>query len=57
MRGVLGGEQGDDEVVTILNRQLAWRDGKIEYEADEKHAKTIIEELGLDESSKGLEAR
>ena len=56
VRGVLGGEQGDDEEVTILNRRLAWRDGKIEYEADEKLAKTIIEELGLDESSKGLEA-
>jgi hypothetical protein len=25
VRGVLGGEQGDDEEVTILNRRLAWR--------------------------------
>jgi hypothetical protein len=56
VRGLLGGEQGDDEEVTILNRRLAWRNGKIEYEADEKHAKTIIEELELDENSNGLEA-
>ena len=56
VRGMLGGEQGDDEEVTILNRRLARRNGKIEYEADEKHVRTILEELGLDENSKGLEA-
>lgn len=55
VRGVLGGQEGDTEEVTILNRRLSWRNGRIEYEADEKHVKTILEELGLEEGSNGLE--
>ena len=54
VQGVLGGERGDDEEVTILNRTLRWRGDKIKYEADFKHAKVICEELGLEPDSKGL---
>jgi hypothetical protein len=53
---MLGGENGDDEEVAILNRRLSWRDGMIEYEADAKHADIIIAEMGLEKDSKGVEA-
>ena len=56
VRGVLGGQPGDDEEVTILNRRLTWRRGVIEYEADPKHVQAIIEDMGLTRESKGLEA-
>ena len=56
VRGVLGNEDGDDKEVTILNRRLSWRNGVIEYEADDKHVKVIAEELQLEMGSKGLEA-
>ena len=58
VRGMLGGEPGDDEEVTLLNRTLRWKigSGKIEYEADVKHAKKICEEFGLGPGSKGLKS-
>ncbi len=56
VRGILGGERGDDEEITILNRKLSWRNGVIEYEADEKHAQEIIRQMGLADDSRGLEA-
>jgi hypothetical protein len=56
VRGILGGEPGDDEELTILNRRISWRNGVIEYEADSKHAETIVKEMGLDKNSKGLDA-
>ena len=54
IRGVLGGEPGDQEEITILNRKLRWKGDTIEHEADEKHVKTICEELGLSKESKAL---
>jgi hypothetical protein len=56
VRGILGGEDGDDEEVTILNRRLSWRGNVIEYEADCKHAQVLVEEMGLEASSNGLES-
>ena len=52
----MGDEPGDGQEVTILNRKLTWKNGKITYEADDKHAKLIIEEMGVAGDSKGLEA-
>jgi hypothetical protein len=46
VRGILGGEPGDDKEITILNRMIRWKNGVIEYEADLKHAKVICDELG-----------
>ena len=56
VRAVLGGEEGDDEEVAILNRRLSWKNGVIEYEAKPKHAAVIIKEFGMNSQSKGLEA-
>ena len=41
---ILGPEAGLESVVRIFNRQLRWTREGIEYEADDKHAKMIIEE-------------
>ena len=54
MRGTLGDDPADAKKITILNRCIEWTGEKIVYTADEKHAKAIIEEMGLKEGSKGL---
>ena len=56
VRGILGEDEKDDKEVTILNRRLTWKNNEIEYEADQKHVKKLMEDLGLDDGSKGLEA-
>jgi len=58
VRGVLGGKEGDDEEITILNRKLKWAigDNKIEYEADPKHVKEVLRIMNLESSSKGRDA-
>ena len=40
--------------MTILNRKVSWDGTKIIYTADDKHAKVIVEEMGLKSDSKGL---
>ena len=54
VRGTLGDDPGDAKKITILNRCFEWAGEKIVYTADDKHAKIIIEEMGLKEGSKGL---
>ena len=54
VRGILGGEAGDDKEITILNRTVRWVGDVIEYEADMKHAKVICAEMGFDGSSGAL---
>jgi len=56
LRGVLGGEKGDDTEATILGRKLRWTPSGIEYEADPKHAQLVIEEMGLGESSRSVDS-
>jgi hypothetical protein len=46
VRGLLGPEVNDKKIITILNRSLEWKTEGIEYRADEKHVKKIMEELG-----------
>ena len=41
---VLGPEASMKQEVRIMNRTLRWRQSSIEYEADDKHAKNIIQE-------------
>ena len=54
VRGVLGDDAGDMKKITILNRSIEWTGEKLVYTADDKHARIIIEEMGLKEGSKGL---
>ena len=43
-------EEGSKEEIGILGRTLRWTSTGIEYEADQKHAKLIIETLGLEKA-------
>ena len=56
VRGILGGGGGcgEQEEITILNRKVRWVGNVIEYEADDKHAKILCNELGLADESNGL---
>ena len=47
VKSVLGEGAEDDKEARILNRRVSWGAEGISYEADEKHAKQIIEDLGL----------
>ena len=46
----LGPEKGDDKQVKVLHRVITWKDGVIEYEADQRHAEIIVRDLGLGET-------
>ena len=48
VRGILGGEPGDVQDITILNRKLTWKANEMKYEADPKHAEIIERGGGLD---------
>jgi len=56
LRGILGGESGDDKEATILGRHLRWTEAGIEYEADPKHAQLVIEEMGLSGESRAVDS-
>ena len=53
LRGVLGPDSEDMKEIRILNRMVRWKSEGIEYEADDKHAKVIVEGLNLCDDSKG----
>ena len=54
VRGRLGDGPEDVKKIDILNRSITWTGEELIYRADPKHAEILIEELGLDENSKGL---
>ena len=54
VRALLRPEDGDDKHAIILGRHVRWTAGGIEYEADPKHRKLIMEHFGFDEESSGL---
>ena len=49
VRGILGPDLEDLKEIRILNRTVRWTSEGIEYEADDKHAKTIVAGLNLGE--------
>ena len=53
-RALLGPEEGDDEHVVILGRHVRWIADGIEYEADPKHRKFIMEHSDFDDESSHL---
>eukprot|EP00974_Lingulodinium_polyedra_P039471 3786063-Lingulodinium_polyedra.AAC.1 len=54
VRGRLGDGKKDVRDMTILNRRLWLENGVLKYEADPKHAETIIEGMGLDRTAKSV---
>ena len=55
-RGTIGHGGGCKKEASILNRDLKWLDDHLEYRADPKHHKLILDDMGIEEGSKGLEA-
>ena len=47
VRGMLGPDRKDDKKISILNRCIEWKKDEIWYEADPRHAETLIREIGL----------
>jgi hypothetical protein len=54
VRAILGKNPGDDKEVVILNRTVRWTQEGIEYQADPKHRRKLLEYFGMDESSNVL---
>ena len=54
VRALPGPDEGDDKHVVILGRHARWTADGIEYEADPKHRKLIMEHFGFDVDSSGL---
>eukprot|EP00973_Karenia_brevis_P059194 8241984-Karenia_brevis.AAC.1 len=52
VRAVLGPEESDDKEVTILGRLVRWTKEGIEYEADPKHRRSILEYFGFNEKTR-----
>ena len=55
-RGMIGHGRESKKEASILNRDLKWHDDHLEYRADPKHRKLIMEDMGVMGESKGLEA-
>lgn len=51
-RGIMGSGLNEIRKVTILGRTVTWTAEGIEYEADEKHRKTLMKNAELEEDSK-----
>ena len=54
VRAKLGMDKGDDKSVTILGREVRWTGEGIEYEADPRHRKNILDYFGFEEGAKPL---
>eukprot|EP00973_Karenia_brevis_P020583 2826338-Karenia_brevis.AAC.1 len=54
VRAILGPESNDDKEVVILGRVVRWAENGIEYEADPKHRKIVVDYFGFSEDTKGL---
>eukprot|EP00973_Karenia_brevis_P034420 4747753-Karenia_brevis.AAC.1 len=52
VRAVFGSEPKDDKEVTILRRIVRWKEEGIEFEADHKHRRIILEYFGFNNSTK-----
>ncbi len=53
-RGRLGPQQKDDKAIRILNRVVQWDEDGIKYEADQRHAEIIKEQLGMKGGTKSV---
>ena len=54
VKGRLGPGKSDMKQMRVLNRVVEWKENSICYEADQRHAEIISEELGLRSESKGV---
>ena len=54
VRGMLGPDDKDVEQIVILGRIVRWTPEGLEWEADPKHRKLILEYFGFDQGSRSL---
>ena len=54
VRAILGPEVDDQREEVLLGRSVRWRSWGIEWEADAKHRKLLLERFGLDGKAKAL---
>ncbi len=54
VRALLGPDEKDDKEVVILGRTVKWKSWGIEWEADDKHRRLLLERFGYDEKTKPL---
>ena len=54
VRAVLGEGVEDEKEVTVLGRTVRWQPWGIEYEADAKHRRLLLERFGLESGAKPL---
>ena len=54
VRAVLGEDRHNDKMATVLGRTVRWGQDGIEYEADERHRRILLETFGLGVGSKPL---
>ena len=54
VRATLGPDEKDDKEVVILGRTVKWKLWGIEWEADSKHRKLLMEKFGYDDKTKPL---
>ena len=52
-RGRIGPSEKDSKSIRILNRVVQWTEKGIEYEADQRHAELIIQDMCLKKESNG----
>ena len=54
VRGILGPDPKDLNQIVILGRIVRWTQEGIEYEADPKHRKILLESFGFNENSRSI---
>ena len=54
VRAVLGHEEKDDKEVVILGRTVTWTEEGLEWKADPKHRKMILDYFGFDGGTRPL---
>ena len=45
---ILGGDPGDVKSLKVLNRQISWKDGEMNWEADPRHVEILARQLGME---------
>jgi hypothetical protein len=55
MRGIIGPEEHDLKEMSILGRTVRFKDWGIEYEADPKHRRVVLEFFGFQEGTRELQ--
>ena len=53
VKGVLGPEDKDMKEIVILGRLVRWTEDGVEFEADPRHRKALMDHFGFEEGVKG----